>query len=296
MSVKAVDHSCNFSDQFNRNSIDRIKDLRSDQIEVNLFIGRSPLAHDLPLPISTDKKVVWASLSLDPIDETTPIDPHRIHLILNCNKSDQMQRIQGLFRLVVIDLSTTKFFDFGTLEHLSETIALGGDLILPSEFKTLSFYLNDNQTEPPFETNHFSLSVPKTKQKEHYEKLRSCWKTHFETLSGKPVEDSSINANVDLVANSDAYKAWAQTETFPKWMALKDRVTQYLYFYAGDVHGIQPPSYEDEKRGAREQTKEFLLKLFGHVEIFHQSYPYPNRYDNDGEIPSFYFYASGKKA
>jgi hypothetical protein len=296
MSLKAVDHSCNFVDQLNQNSIDRIKDLRSDQIEVNLFIGRSPLANDFPLPKSTDEKVVWASLSLNPIDEKTPIDPHRIHLILDCNKSDQMQRIQGLFRLVVVDLSTTKFFNSGTLEHLSEIVASKGSLILPSEFITLSFYLDGNRTEPSFETDHFSLSVPATKQKEYYGKLRSCWKAHFDALSGKPVEDSSINANVDLVANSNAYKTWIQTQTFPKWMALKYRVTQYLYFHARDVHGIQPPSYEDEGNGARAQTKEFLLKLFEHVEVFHQSYPYPNHYDNNGEIPSFYFHASGKKA
>ncbi len=164
-------------------------------------------------------------------------------------------------------------------------------MILPSEFRTFTRY---NQIEPQFKTDHFSLSVPCTKENHYNEKLKKCREKYFEKLSGKKVENSSTDANLELVINSDDYRTWAKTKTFAKGATPKDCVIEYLRFYAGNC-GIQPPSYEDEKNSAREQTKRSLLESFDHVEICHQSYPYPNRYDNNGTTPSFYFHASGKK-
>ncbi len=102
MSLQSINYPYKVA-ELNQNFIDRIKGLKSNDIRVNLFIGRSPSGNDLPLPMSSAKEV-WISLSVDRIDENAFLDPNRIHLILDCNASDQMQKIQGLFRLVVIDL------------------------------------------------------------------------------------------------------------------------------------------------------------------------------------------------
>ncbi|HET6243694.1 MAG TPA: hypothetical protein VFF35_04160, partial [Bacteroidia bacterium] len=53
------------------------------------------------------------------------LDADRLHLVLDCNKSNDMQRISGLFDNVVIDSSVTKGFKNSALINIANMVALG---------------------------------------------------------------------------------------------------------------------------------------------------------------------------
>lgn len=117
----------------NSNVIYEIKELKKQGKEIHLFVGRAPLSNDLPLPINTESEI-WISLSTIRPDETENwiIDPKRLHLIMDCN-TPEIHKINGLFKTVVVDRSTSKFFANVALENLSNIVAEGGSLIIPSE-------------------------------------------------------------------------------------------------------------------------------------------------------------------
>jgi hypothetical protein len=77
-------------------------------------------------------------------------------------------------------------------------------------------------------------------------------------------------------------------------MRPRDQIINFLHDYASKK-GISHPGYEEEKAAAREYTRDRLLELFDDAQICRQSYPYPNRYDDDGKIPVYYFHATGRK-
>ncbi len=118
----------NFIDTSHNNEtvIEKVKELRSSGIEVNVFIGKTPAASDCyrELP-KAQYKEKWISLSLEFPDLDYYLDADRLHLVLDCNKSNDMQRISGLFDNVVIDSSVTKGFKNSALINIANMVALG---------------------------------------------------------------------------------------------------------------------------------------------------------------------------
>ncbi|MFT4553322.1 MAG: hypothetical protein ACI9S8_001960 [Chlamydiales bacterium] len=84
------------------NSIAKITDLAFSEKKLCLFIGRQP--HE-ELPHEEDE--VWVSLDQEGVDL---LPPGRLHLQINANNQEQIERIQNLFDKVVLDWSCLKFF------------------------------------------------------------------------------------------------------------------------------------------------------------------------------------------
>ena len=93
--------------------IAQIQKWRSEGKTVCGYIGRTPFE---ALPKAKENEV-WISLDaiLQPyytaMVDTTILDPNRIFLLLDCNQQEGLGLAQGLFDLIVIGTSTTKFFD-----------------------------------------------------------------------------------------------------------------------------------------------------------------------------------------
>lgn len=275
----------------NELAIRKINKLNQTNFKINGFIGRRPSSTEIPLPASQSNEK-WASIDILEVHESAPFDPERIHLVIDCNSSSQMSTIQGLFDTLVVDLETTKsFVKEDTLDFITSAIKPGGRLVLPSEFKWLSW---DENIES-FATNHFSLTVSKKKD-EAYEAAYNQWSIGFfhQLTNGNVKQDPTV-AHADLIQGMKEYKDWISKEEGMDEVPLRYRVAGFLQYYSMKS-GIIHPGYEEERSLAREQTKTRLLQEFDNVEICYKSYPYPNRYDNDGELPTYYFNATGRKS
>lgn len=285
--------------KINKKTIAKIKGSLEQGLQIKLFVGRTPAAYDLPLP--KNEGDIWVSLSIDHPSENWVLDKERLHLIMNVNQTEQMKTIQGLFHTVVVDLSTTKFFDNCAFGSLVNTVSQGRELFFPSEFQFIG--IANNPKDIPFD--YFNLSVAKTKMIAHQKAMRQCYCDLFEKITTESIPENLMKVySIDLIA----YYAEAvrNTADFKEWSAQQDPrrltstwqknpdVVNYLndYVYAS---GLRGPSYEEEKDVIRQKTKEDLLEFFEVVDLCQQQYPYPNRYDNGGSAPTVYFHAQGRK-
>jgi hypothetical protein len=296
-------------------SISAIEAFDAQGVELCLFIGRSPAEKgrsldeaELPFP-KNGNNVRWVSLSKDSLaleDLIAQWKEEWIHLYRDCNSDEEMKRLQGKFKIVAIDLSTTKFFNEGTLEKIVCLLKKGGTLFLPSQFQFIGVHETTHDGKPLFITDHFHLSVPEQKYITLNQKREACWDWHLDDLVGRdilpinglipPSKKRDIQLTMVHDAKPKPYKDWeSRQKKFASWCEPTDKVKQYLDEYSNTQGIPSDPSLENETRMAREATKDRLLELFENTVICEQKYPYENRYDNFGNDPTVYYHATGKK-
>lgn len=256
-----------------------------------LFIGRVPNEPDLPMIKIKGER--WFTLSVPDLDKNYG----NRHFQIDCNNVEQMEKIQGLFDKVVIDLFTTKFFNTSALLSISHAVKQRGTLIFPSEFQFISM-------DPPLESpQHFgSLRVGKEPMMIY---MRAIKQHCLDLLKAENIlvsEDlkdikSIVEAHAEVFYNNPNFKIWKEKhKPAPcKWQKNSD-IIKYVYSTASSF-GIHSPIYEKEKEQSRCETKLALQKLFDEVHIIYENpFPYTNRYDNQGKDATIHFIAMDRNS
>lgn len=272
----------------NNSIIKKIQDYKSNNVQTNLFIGRSSTE---PLPEAVIN-TVWVSLSIDRSQEIRNETANdRLHLIMNCNNNEQMKTIQSLFNLVVVDLSTRKFFDDNGLSNIYNSVQHGGKLLIELCLRGGALVIPDQ------------VSYVKA-QSVYSEKLTVFVVQYFqknfnivldvEKISGNIMYDIQVTARKELVSNVEEYKNWRSTQGhIPK---LNELLLFFEYLIEKNEGIISPSSIltKEQMQSELQKRKDEMSKCFKEVDICNEIYPYSNNYDAKGQIKIQFFQASNK--
>jgi hypothetical protein len=156
----------------NASGIKQIIEWKTQGFKVNVFIGKTPSItdynRDLPKSESNEK---WISLSLEYPDSDYYLNSERVHLVLDCNKTEDMDFITGLFDKVAVDTSVTKGFDNSAFLDVAHLVDLGGTLILPELVSMSSRYSLDlAQKRKIPEFGYFCVMTSLDEEKEYRKK------------------------------------------------------------------------------------------------------------------------------
>lgn len=249
----------------NRESIDKIEALLLEKRnKICLFIGRQ-IHEELP----NEPGVIWVSLDNVPL-KSEATSPERIHLILDCNQSEQLAIIQGLFSKVVIDQSTWKFFQPGIIERLTSLLIpdSSSSLIFESSFQFMK--ICDNLDHWKFD--HIHISYPLQDELNYVKQCENCY-LHF--IQEKGGEDKLKETEEYQKFLLEVIKNYG--ENFVNASSTEELIgdfQQWLPVYKKIVHPTE--AYIPL---ARQQTLTHLQKLFNQVELnLNTPYPYPTNY------------------
>lgn len=276
--------------QINNNNdmtINKIRKYKDNDINVNLFIGRNP-TETLPERKTND---IWISLSCGQLNESLQhITEDRLHLIMDCNKTTQMKTIQGLFNLVVVDLSTRKFFEDQGLSNIYDAVQKRGELLIETclfggtiKIVDESSFSNDRREY----SKRFKTFVVKFFQEQFNVSLDTSFR-------GNIMDSDQIYDNENLISNIQEYKDWKVNQG-PGYIyhEMAD-----FFRYLAEKQGIIDPasvlSREQKLAEIKTRTSE-MLQCFDQVEFIKGIYPYKNNYDDNGQIKREYFHVTGKK-
>lgn len=272
----------NISDTTNYNTIQQIQNLKNDGKEINLFIGRLP--HE-KLP-ENENNTVWVSLDNgnhfdflpEEILQTIPKD--RIHLIIDCNNSSQIETIKGLFLKVVVDQSTWKFMETGIIERLVS-------LLEPSEKSTLIFESSFQFTSPSNVTemqfNHVSLRYPEKDFNDYFKNKRTCLINFCKQIG----EERFKELQQEFLST--------QSEGFRKRCTKLEQYSDYFLLYLAHKGHLTAPTdpVVNYIAQARQMTLEHLQTLFQNV-VLHENTPSPYWTNYQSQYDTF-FVAQGIK-
>lgn len=274
--------------QNNLVTIQKIIDLKKQNIDVNLFIGRVPVE---PLP-KNEKQIRWVSLSVIRIKiDLAPSKEDGLHLIMDINDSEQMKAITGLFLLVVVDRSTRKFIEEEGFLNIFAAIQLGGELVTEHDLHgggleniqeigylraCRKFNADFKKFVTDFFHEKFSVVLDFSKTKRHF------------------IYDDQIHNNKKLIYELDEYKKWKESDN------CFDELNEMLRFFehlAEEKEIIDPRRVLSKKQLAAEKDRrtEQMSHHFNQIDFIKDKYPYENRYDYKGRAKTEYFHAIGKK-
>ncbi len=275
----------------NSGVLHQIHRLKEEGLKINLFVGRAPYAEDVPLPQSCEGEV-WVSLDLLSGDqEFLKINPQRLHLVIDCNESEQMKSISNLFDRVVVDVSTVKNFESDSFSGFVNLVKKGGSFIFPNDSTTME-YGEENGFSP------FRLTVSDRKMNAYGERLVECFADfckQFGDVGELKTRWAFMNTYQDQIVTCEAYQKWVDEmepslrksleEDCPKHI----QAGEFLDAFAAEK-GITPPTYREEQAIRHEKTKKVLQEHFNRVK-FHE---YNHYFYRDGDLRT-YFEAFDKK-
>lgn len=244
----------------------QIKDKIIEGKEPALFIGRQP-KEELPDNIDT---LFW--ISLDVGDEGPAVEKSRIHLKLSINDRESLQIFNGLFKKVVVDQSTWKFFDGESkpIDRLTKLLdkSKPNELIFESHFQFPAI-------GESYSFNQVELVIPETELNEYGNQLSKFWEHYTNNTSERDQENDFLA----FLETEPIYKKHYEIKELTKEDLSYD-FKSYIQRRIAKEKGIISP-YEKFPEKARKETVEHLKILFTDVSLIRdRQYPYPTRYDN----------------
>lgn len=134
---------------------------------------------------------VWVSLDIQPV--INKLDPKRIHLQMDMNDQEALEKISGCFDKVVLDISVLKYFKDLPWLRLQCLLTPRDDSTLITEASTGGYGISDFGFSDP---TCASLIIPQ--------------KEYFRAFEGKPQEDGSIITTDEL---TEKYEKLLQKRT-----------------------------------------------------------------------------------
>lgn len=257
----------------NDSVIQKVKEWKAEGFKVNVFIGKTPSTSDsnpgLPENGENEK---WISLSIEYPDLNYCFNFERFHLVLNCNKTEEMKLIEKLFDKVVIDLSVTKGFYESAFLDVANLVSLGGTLIMPELVPILGPY--SKRSPSVQEIEYFCVRSSPKEEMDYHDKLMKFELKYFATFLNQEIIPSSnilkqvenlATQNQDLILGSVAYCDWEknqdqQDREIISWQEAHVKV--HLFFEAlAKNEGIISPC-EVKKEIAYKKAKTDLLERF----------------------------------
>ncbi len=146
--------------------VEKTKACVKDGKDLCLFIGRTPL-EKLPSDRGEAKlNQVWSSVDnciSSGEKQTELIDSkeihNRIYFLIDLNQQDALKEIEGLYKEVVIDLSTTKAFDKNFPKRFSRLLSSNDSKLImedPSQFSAQTF--NTTISEFKFDPSRYTTT------------------------------------------------------------------------------------------------------------------------------------------
>lgn len=257
----------------NESVIEQVKEWKLHGFKVNVFIGKTPSVSDTAPNFPKVKgQEKWVSLSIDLPDSDYYSNPERFHLVLDCNHTEQMKLIKGLFDLAVVDLSVTKFFRNSALLSIANSVAKDGILVMP---ELASIFGSCKPTEDGI--GYFCVQSSMEENMIHCENLRNFKLGYFKhqlnqetspSLDADTQIDALTKQNADSILKSERYLNWEleQEEFFPLLFPPEQKIHLFLEFLAKEEQGIVMP-WKAKVPKAHAKAKQDLSELFKKVEF-----------------------------